>query len=529
MICLLRYCLVAVLFFISSFSAFAKEESQQIRLGLEDFPIVFNPILKSGTLHFSVSGQLFAGLTRLNAQGKAIPYLAKDWTVSEDGLLYTFTLRENAKFHDNTDITIEDIIFSIEMSKLYHPFYPFLEQIDQAVEVTDEKGRAKLQIQLKRPLKRLPSLLIALFVPIMPKHVYDREGKSFKELASHRDIIGSGPFQLHSYKEKEFIKLTKFPHFFLKDAQKVESLHYTIFMDSEEMLYALGTHDIDIAPAYSYPQAEQFFQKFSLHDFTDYPLNNVYPYFSVFYNYRKDIFQNEKVRKALSLALNREDFVKYFLFSSAQAMSGPIPKESALHTHILPEYNIKKANDLLDEAGYKRKVDGKRFSITLSYFEYSPLHISITHWLQKELSTQLGIEVHTKRIQNKREEQALLVGDFDMVLAELFTWNEPIIALERLYSSKNRQKGVLWTNLGEYSNNEVDTLFSTAKQKQSQKEIQNIYDLLQKFLAVDSAALWLFSNQYSTIVSDNIKNFDSLPYGMMSPFLGIKKEDSKRD
>lgn len=520
---LIKYLLVMILPLICSLPTFAKEESQEIRLGLENFPMVFNPILKSGTLHFSVSGQLFAGLTRLNERGEPIPYLAKDWTISEDGLDYIFTIRENAKFHDNTNITIEDIIFSIEMSKQYHPFYPFLEQIESAIQITDKKGQAKLQIHLKRPLKRLPHLLISLFVPIMPKHVYGVECQSFKELASHREVIGSGPFQLHSYNEKEFIKLTKYPHFFLENAQKVDSLYYAIFLDSQEMLYALGKQDIDIAPAYSHQQVEEFFQQFSTQNFTQYPLNNVYPYFSVLYNYKKQIFQSQQVRQALSLALNRDEFVKYIFDSSAQAMDSPIPKESVLHINIPQEYNIEKANRLLDEAGYKRKIDGKRFSLTLSYFEYSPLHISITHWLQKELSSQLGIEVHTNRIQNKQEEQALHSGDFDMVLAELFTWNDPTIALERLYSSKNIQKGVLWTNLGEYSNYDVDTLFAIAKQKEFQKEMQKTYDALQKLLVSDSAALWLFSNEYFTIVNTNIKNFETLPYGMMSPFLNIEK------
>ena len=102
---------------------------KEIVVALESTPPHFNPALLSGSTVATVGVQLYAGLTRVDAAGNAVPYLAKSWETSPDGLSVRFELRENAFFHDGHPITSDDVAYSILMSREYHPFRPMLESV----------------------------------------------------------------------------------------------------------------------------------------------------------------------------------------------------------------------------------------------------------------------------------------------------------------------------------------------------------------------------------------------------------------
>lgn len=501
-----------------------KIATSEIIIGLESFPEVLNPVIKSGTLVFTIGAQVFAGLTRLDKQGNAIPYLAESWHVDDDGLRYTFILKQNAKFHDDTPITVDDIIFSVETSQQNHPFHPFLESIDsvQAVENMANKNiknKSAVQIILKKPLPILPSLLIPVFVPILPKHVYGKI--PLKDNPANLDIVGSGPFILESYKKNEYIQLIKNSHFFLDEQPNIDRILYKVFMDNYEMAYALGVGDVDIAVLYSTKEIDLFFQNFSRKKYNEYPLNYIYPYFMITYNYSKELFANPKVREAFSIAIDRKALVRYFLDSRVDSMYGPIPPESPFYSNVEHTYDVEKANRLLDEAGYKRNANGKRFTVMVDYLDY-PLATSLLRWLQNEFSSKLGIELKTREIKDlTKREQMLIAGDFELFLDEVFAWHDPLIGTHRLYSSQNTGKEVLWTNIGYYENSDVDRLFDAVNRETNTKKRKELYAQLQEVLSQDYAALWLISNKYSLIAKKNIHNLGELPYSLMSPLLNV--------
>lgn len=109
---------IFIFFFCFSFSASAKQD--ELIIAIEEWPACFNPVLQSGTTVFSVGAQIFAGLTRLDEQGNVVPYLAEKWDLSDDRKTYTFHLKENAFFHDNSKITADDVVYSINFSKENH-------------------------------------------------------------------------------------------------------------------------------------------------------------------------------------------------------------------------------------------------------------------------------------------------------------------------------------------------------------------------------------------------------------------------
>ncbi len=499
--------------------AFAKD--QHLTVAIEEFPEHFNPVLLSGSFVFTLGAQLFAGLTRLDSSGNAIPYLAKKWEMSEDGLSYTFFLHENAFFHDGTPIKPSDIIFSVRTSQKHHPFHPFLENIETVSAVNAHT----LVFHLRKSMPTLPTLLLPILVPILPEHVYGGDTNLAKTTANI-DVIGSGPFMLDSYKKNVSIRLLKHPQFFLSGKPYLESLTYTIRMDYSETIYGLSVDDVDLVSMFLWGQVKHFFDSYP-NTLNIQKSSNISPYLIVTYNMQKKPFSEKKVRQAFSLAINRVTLAQLIKDDNVQAMHGPFPHEAPFFVSREGEYNVKKANALLDEAGYPRNEHGKRFEITLDYQNY-PFNIEILRWLQNEFSSLLGIEIRTRQASSLGESMENVgAGDFDMFLDELFAWHDPLVGVHRSYSNTNHEKGRIWTNVGKYANAEVEQLMEEASTEMDPEKRQLLYTQLQKTLAEDYAALWLVTNSYYLISNAHIRNLETLAFGIMSPFIEVYKSHEK--
>lgn len=508
---------VALVFiFLCCFPLQATAKSQEITIAFEEWPASFNPSLRSGTIVFSIGAQIFAGLTRLDEQGKAIPYLAKQWKLSEDKRTYTFYLRENAFFHDRTKIVADDVIFSINFSRKNHPFYPFLENILKVRKI----DTYSLEVVLRNPMESFPSFLIPILVPILPQHCYQFTLDKFS-------VIGSGPFYIENYEEPLSITLKKFDKFFLEDKPKLETINYVILFDFYEFFYALKNNDIDMFMFYPCTGIESYLDitdKNIMKQFVALPITTIYPYMVITYNMRMPLFQDIRVRKALSLALDKEKLTASYQNFFVKPVNGGIPFTHPYYIDIESEFDVKKANELLNQAGYPRDKTGKRFSITIDYLTYSYMS-DIIHWIQQEWSKNLGIELLLRdrnvfaNIGNEN-----LIHDFELFFDELLLWHDPFIGMYRLYTEKNIDRNKIWTNIGAYKNFEIETLFECVLKEEDTEKKKNLYVQIQKTLANDYASLWLVSNMYYLIMKNTIKGMEGLPYKMMSPMLDVVLE-----
>lgn len=508
---MIRFFAAVCMLCLFSFQAAAKEG--ELIVALEDWPSSFNPALQSGTIVFSIGAQLFSGLTMLDKNGEAVPYLAKKWELSSDKKTYTFYLHENAYFHDNTQITADDVVFSINFSRKNHPFFPFLEHIDSVKKISEYC----LEIRLKYPMERFPSFLLPIFVPILPQYYYSFTSLEFP-------VVGSGPFRIVSYEENSTISLERFDRFFLRDKPKLERLTYKIYFDFYEIFYALKNNDVDMFMFYSCNGVSSYLDKFALEQFSVFPIDMIYPYMVITYNMRKPLFQDIRVRRALSLALDKEKLASYFESRSVKPVNGGIPATNEYYVPVGDVCDVELANALLDEAGYYRDNTGKRFSITMDYLAYSYMS-EIIHWIQREWSKKLGIELQLRDrnvFANAGNEG--LLADFDLFFDELLLYHDLFIGMYRLYTEKNIGRAKLWTNIGAYRNKNVDTLFEAVVKAENETEKRKLYAQIQKVLAEDYASLWLISNMYYVITKKNIHGVETLPYTLMSPMLDVTAE-----
>ena len=183
---------------------------------------------------------VFEGLVRSTADGKSIePCLATSWDISDDGLVYTFHLREDVKFSDGTPVTAEDWEYSLERSLELGAWNSLISSIDD-VKAVDEKT---IDIVLKNPSGSLLASLAAFFCAVVPKDYYSSTDDD--TLASNP--IGTGPFYLESWVPQESMCFKKNPNYWDAEHPFADEIDFLVVPDDNTRIMQLQAGQVDIA------------------------------------------------------------------------------------------------------------------------------------------------------------------------------------------------------------------------------------------------------------------------------------------
>lgn len=496
--------------------AAAVPPDEELVMPITASPPHFNPALRSGGMMGALGAQLFAGLTRLSPEGKPVPYLAENWTHSPDFREFTFFLRR-ATFHDGTPITADDVVFSILTVKKYHAFTPMLE----AVEGMEARDDQTVVFHLSRPFPELPSVLIPALVPVFPRHVYGTDVPLASNPANLAPV-GSGPFMLESFEPGKYIRLIRNPHFFLSGRPRLDRITYRVFWDEAEILPELINRELDLylpaSPLFSRDMNEDY----PAVPFVIHPTRNMHAYVVLQYNLNARPLSDPKVREALDLALDRNVFCRIFN-KMMVPQYGPIPPGAPFHVATGTPPDREKAARLLDEAGYPRGTDGKRFTLTV---ECPPGANQFSSALMTLLSyeyARIGIELTPRNAVLFGDwADRLATGQFQTAFNELFAWHDPVIGIHRLYSSNTRHD-VLWANNSRYANPEVERLLLEASGESDQNRRLDLYARFQKIVTQDHPMLWIAALPLELLSQPYVHNLDRLG-GFMSPMDDIYKD-----
>lgn len=492
----------------------AASERGELVVGLPAMPSHFNPAVLSGSLTPGIGSQLFAGLTRLDRDGNAIPYLARSWDVAPDGLSVFFHLRPGAVFHDGTPITAADVAFSLLQCREHHPFRPMLAPI-RDVETPDS---LTVRVRLHHPYPVLPKVLTPSLVPIMPRHVYG-QGAALPRHPANVAVVGSGPFRLEHIEQGKAVRLVRHERFFLPGRPRLQRLTFRIFWDALETIHAMRQGDVDIfsssMTAYLHilsPDTPLMWKKISI--------GHLSSYLMLHYNLNKKLFSNPDVRKAFSLSFDRKKFSR-ICNDNVHPMSGPFPQSAPFFVPLDQPFDPKLANILLDEAGFVRKSDGTRFTVRLyyapSWTTWNPLNIEFIKFIQHEFSVLLGVVVEAQRIESFQQWQDLVSsGKFDLALDGLFFWQDPVIGFHRLYDSHNANRSLIWTNVSGYADPEIDDLLHQAIRSDDTIR-KECYARIQERLVRDNPGLWIAEGEIFLLYSPRVAHADSLVQGLLSP------------
>lgn len=470
-------------------------------------PGALNPAITSaGTTH-PVTGQIFNGLVRLDRQFNPQPDLARSWTVSPDGLTYTFNLARNARWHDGTPFTSADVKFTFEQVLVReHPRTRVaLGPILAGVETPDDHT---VVFRLKQPYPPFIKLIDEDNGGILPRHIY--EGTDPRTNPANAKPVGTGPFMFESEVAGDRITLVRNPNYFKQGRPYLDRIVFRIIPGGPQALQAFQAGEVqmfspsppDVAALKATPDTvvtEKGNEYFST-------VIRLIP------NHRRAPFGDVRVRQAMAYAVD-QDFIARTAYAGQRApATGPITRElEPFYTDDVRPYprDVGRANELLDAAGLRRGPDGVRFRTSFMFDK----QFARTAELLKQQLGEVGIALDLQLMEfNAWVKRLYIDKDFDLGYSQLTDAPDPDIGTKRAFTCDNIAK-VPFSNGQLYCNPRVDALFAAAATERNRDERVRLYAEVQRVLVEDQPAIFLVDG--------------SGPYAYAAEFTGFENAGSK--
>lgn len=359
-------------------SAPVMAQDSVITIGTTDLPTSLDVGQAYDFAAWEVLQHLYVGLMRQTPG--TLDYekaLAADYTVSEDQLTYTFTLREDAAFSDGTPITAQTFVESI--NRVIALEEGAAQAVTPYVDSVTVDDKAQLVFQLKRPVPYFLELLA--LPPYFPQHPTLAASSTSQPFAEN-GVIGNGPYLLERYDVGGEIVLQANPAYDPQPATPTIILKQ--YMGSQELRAALERHDVDIAwRALFLGDLLEVVGEEGL-NVTSIPSTRV---FYLYMNHDLEPADDPLVREALTLLLNRQRVVDNTLHGYAVPLTSMVPDLfPAAYNPIWPEGGaLEEANEILRSAAYRTGSAAVRlnFAIETSLFLYGDLYVSAANELRR--------------------------------------------------------------------------------------------------------------------------------------------------
>lgn len=357
----------------------------------------------TGKPEATIQMALFEGLTRLDENNTPIPGMAEDWEISEDGLTYTFYLRD-AKWSNGDPVTAHD--FEYAWKRLLDPntaaeycyqlFYVKNGEAFNAGEATADEVGVKalddktLQVELESPTPYFLSL--TAFPNLYPVHVPTVEADPENWAGSVDTLIGNGPFQAVNWEHHQKFEMVKNPNYWAADDVKIDRLIFTMVESETTELAMFDAGQIDIAEN---PPIEELSRLLSDGTAELFPDLSIYYYM---FNVEQKPFDDPRVRRAFALAIDRQALIDNVTQANQTPAYAIVPygipdaKPGDDFREIGGDYfkeDIEEAKRLLAEAGYP---DGKGLPEIKILYNTNEAHQKIAEAIMEMWKQNLGVE-----------------------------------------------------------------------------------------------------------------------------------------
>lgn len=491
--------------------------------GVADIPRFINPLLATGEADRDMSQLVYSGLLRPGENGKYINDLAEKYEVDEKGLTYTFTIKENAVWHDGKPVTSDDVLFSVQKAK-----DPVLRSPKRASweGVTVTKISQKIvQFTLRQPFQ---SFLENVTMGIIPKHKWgniDSDKFVHSEL-NRKGAIGSGPYRIKTFYKNistgdpEYIELIPFKNFVFGEP-KISKITIKFYPNQEKLYEAYQNGKITCMNAIS----PEFIE--GLKSSNNIIIKSNLPrILAVFFNQTESkILSNKNVRMALDNAIDKNDIIDKVLFGYGTLIDSPIPPGTFLTLEkkddtkaTTTENRIEESKKILAKDGWKlnvksgllekkvSKTETQKLEISLSTIDFSELkkaaELIKADW--EKIGIKVGLKIFEKgdldrNVIEPRKYDALFFGEIVGRDLDLFSF---------WHSSQKKNPGV---NVSMYSNAKVDKILETLKAENDNTKKNKLIQDFKKEIEKDIPASFIYSPDFVYIVPKEIMNVHIIP------------------
>ncbi|RUW74417.1 ABC transporter substrate-binding protein [Mesorhizobium sp. M1E.F.Ca.ET.063.01.1.1] len=476
-------------------------------------PRNLNPAIVASNGVFFISSKVVETLAEASFDGKdgLEPRLALSWEGAADGLSVTFKLRDGVKWHDGKPFTSADVAFSA--LQIWKPLQNLGRTVfkDLAAVDTPDDLTAVFKFAKPTPLQLIRNALPALS-SVVPKHVY--ENGKIEDNPANNAPVGTGPFKFAEYKAGQYYRLARNDDYWGKDEPYLDEIVYQVLPDRTSAAAALEAEEIQLAAFSAVPLAD-------LDRISKVPGLKVVTkgYEGLTYqlvveiNHRRKELADLKVRQAIAHAIDKDFVVRTIFLGYAATATGPVPKnDPQFYTADVLTYpfDVAKANEMLDEAGYKRADDGKRFALKLLPAPYFNETKQFGDYLRQALAA-IGIDAEIVNNDSAAHIKAVYTDHaFDLAVGPPVFRGDPAISTTILVQS-GIPDGVPFSNQGGYKNADLDALIAKASETLDTAARTELYKEFQKKVAADLPLINVAEWSFISVARDTVGNIADNP------------------
>jgi peptide/nickel transport system substrate-binding protein len=471
-------------------------------------PILMLGLNQLGPTQF-VAGKIYQSLLSYGPDLKPLPSLAKSWTISPDGLTYTFLLQSGVKWHDGQPFTAADVVFTAD--KFLREVHPRMRAImNQRVASVTAIGNDTVVFKLKEPFSPFIYVFEVSTMPIIPKHIY--EGTDYRTNPANNTPIGTGPFMFKEWKRGSYIHLVKNPNYFKPGLPYLDDIYFRVIPDAASRAVAFEQGTVDVLRGGDIENFEvKRLQKLPNTVSTTAGWEMFSPNMFMVMNLRKAPFDKKEVRQAIMHAMDRNFVLKNIFYGIGKIATGPIASSTLYYDKNVPDYNydMAKAKKMLADSGIKPGD----YTIHVLPIPYGSLWDRLAEYTKQQFE-QLGFKVVIDSTDAGGWSQKVSDFDFDVTFNFLYQYADPAIGVARNYVSTNIIKGTPFGNNEGYINPEVDRLFGAAPVANSADARQTMYSEVQRIVVDDVAVGFLTELQYVTLYRPKVHNIVTTGIGL---------------
>ncbi len=515
--------LAIFVFLLSSFTLSAKLIDQrlveiprhggQLVEGIIGRPRFINPVIAKSDSDRDMAVLIYSGLLRATPEGELVPDLAKSYEVSDDGLTYTFVLKDDLLWHDGVAITSADVAYTID--KVRDPGLAIKSPRRaswEGVEVTtpDEKT---IVFHIKQPYA---PFLDNATMGIIPKHIWQNvPDEEFDVSYYNIEPIGSGPYRIGTIVRDSnkglprYYDLVAFKKFTLGEPY-ITHLRIQFFGNNQELTQAYGDHTIDQMHTIEPDQAHLLEGAGAQIERS--PLPRI---FALYFNQNQQpLFADKAVRQALNIAVDKERIVNQVLGGYGKTIDGPLPLLGSMASTgaaLSPSDRVSQARAILENAGWVlntaniyEKTDKKKKTVTLLQFSIALPDVPELRNaadLIKDDWQKLGVSLTVKEFeQSTFASEVLIPRKYDILFYGQVIGRVPD-PYPYWHSSQRNAPGL---NVALYTNKNADQLLENARKENDETARTALLTKFALAITQDVPAIFLYSPDFLYATSRSV-------------------------
>ncbi|MBY8974706.1 ABC transporter substrate-binding protein [Rhodobacteraceae bacterium NNCM2] len=469
-----------------------------------------------------VAPKIYDGLFDYDIDLNIVPALAESYEISADGKTVTFNLRKGVTWHDGEPFTSADVQFTVmEILKKVHPRGPNSFREVSSIDTPDEHTAV---FNLDNPAPYMLRALSGYESPMVPKHLLEGTDPRTSDLATNP--VGTGAYKFIEWKKGQYVRLEKNENYWKPGLPYLDRIVGRFIPDASTRTAAMENGEVMYGAYGAIPNIDAV----RLRDMDGFAVTTdgysmINPMALIEFNTTTAPFDNPAVRKAVSLALDREFLIENIWFGYGKPATSALSSNFeavGLYKAGMPNYpatgDIEAAKAVLDAAGITPDADGVRVKATLDLIPYGEDWRRAGEYMKQALG-EIGIALEL-RYEDVPTWLKRVYHDYDFQINVNYFYqlSDPVLGVHRHYGTDQIREGTHFVNSARYSNPKLDELLAAGSVEADAAKRSEIYGQIQEILAEDLPVANLFEMQFLTVYNDKLQDHATSALGAYGPF-----------